>query len=267
LQAFLPLLIVPVVLIMDVPQRILELFNKTNVKLSELEWYWRIVLALGKWPLIVVVLFFIYHAIRKHNKEELLKQNLGLIVWHSYFGYWFCRYVLNYQIVSLTRVPIPVQFELVWKGLFKKYEYMEGVTESNNTDNITVENIQSEPYTPTVNLILSDTYPLDDWKSKIPASTINYSTIIINRSGERGVRYYSKEFVANVAMAVHNLPCTVININIFGTVNAAHVYHIVNEVFKTGGRDGLKQIKVFQQTSGSWAFEGDKYKVIRIGAQ
>lgn len=266
-QAFLPLLLVPVILILDVPQRFFDLLKQSNVQVSSLEWYWQLLLHLGNWAIIIVALFFIYRAIRKHNEEEALKQNLKVIVWHSYPGYWFCRHILNYQIISLTRVPIPVQFELVWKDLFKKYECMDNVTEKTDYDNISVEILQAEPYTSTVNLILADTYPLDNWKAKIYAPTISYSTIIVNRNGERGVRYYSKEFISKIATTVHELPATVTDINVFATINAAHVYHIVNEVFKTGGRDGIKRIRIYQQTSGTWVFEGKKYKEIQIGAQ
>lgn len=267
-QAFLPLLLIPVVLILDVPQRFFDLLKQSNVQVSSLEWYWQILLHLGNWAIIILVLFFIYRSIRKHNKKDVLKQNIpNTIVWHTYPGYLFCRYILNYQTVSLARVPIPVQFELVWKNLFKKYECMENVTEKTDSDNISVETLQSEPYTSTVNLILADTYPLDDWKAKIPATATTFTTIIINRNGERGVRYYSKEYVSRIATTVHGLPATVTDINIFATINAAHVYHIVNEVFKTGGRDNLKRIKVYQQTSGTWVFEGKKYKEIKIGAQ
>lgn len=265
-QALLPLLVIPAVILLDLPQRFFDLLKQGNVAISSLEWYWQLILNLGNWAIIVVLLPIIYHLIRKHNKEDVLKQNLVVIVWHSYPGYWFCRYILNYQTVSLTRVPIPVQFELVWNKLFKKYEFMDGVTEKTDSDNISVETLQAEPYTSTVNLILADTYPLDDWKAKVPAHTISYSTIIISRSGERGVRYYSKDFVSKIATSYHDLPATVTDINIFATINAAHVYHIVNEVFKTGGRDNQKRIRVYQQTSGTWVFEGKQYKEIKIGA-
>lgn len=268
MQTILPLILIPVVLILDVPQRITDALAKANVEVKDLDTIWRIAIGLGKWPLIVVALFFIYRAIRKHNKDDVLRQNIpNTIVWHSFFGYWMCRYALNYQTISLTRVPIPVQFELVWKNLFKKYECMENVTEKTDSDNISVETLQSEPYTSTVNLILADTYPLDDWRAKIPAQTTTFTTIIINRNGERGVRYYSKEYVSKIAASIHELPATVTDINIFATINAAHVYHIVNEVFKTGGRDNQKRIRVYQQTSGTWVFERKKYKEIKIGAQ
>ena len=112
-QAFLPLLLIPTVLLIDVPQKVKGVLEQANVTVSSLEWYWQLILNLGNWAIIAVLLFFAYKAIRKHNNHEVLKQNLDVIVWHSYLGYWFCRYILNYQTISLTRVPIPVQFELV----------------------------------------------------------------------------------------------------------------------------------------------------------
>ena len=146
-------------------------------------------------------------------------------------------------------------------GWFTDYEAMEGVTEKEKgTDEIKVEKFQDEPTTSSINLVLADTYPLN-WKEKLPANLLNLTTIAVERVGEKGVRYYSPDFVAEISKVVHGLSLNVITINLFATINAAHSYHIVNEVFKTGGRDSLKHLKVYEQTKGSWVFEG-KYKQI-----
>lgn len=261
-QTFLTLLLIPAIILLNAPQRIKDILIQTNVDISELKWYVRVAIELGKWPLICFALFFIYRAIRKANKESVLKQNLpNKIVWHTMAGYWFCRFILNYQNISLTRVPIPMQFKLSWTGWFSNYEYMEGVTEKEKgKDDIKVEKNNDEPITSTINLVLADTYPLR-WKEKLPADLLNLTTIVIERDGEKGVRYYSPDFVAEVSKVVHNFPVNVVTINLFATINAAHSYHIVNEVFKTGGRDSLKHLKVYEQSTGSWVFEG-KYKKI-----
>ena len=264
-QLLIPLFIIPIVLVIDVPQVIINNLNKTNVKVTELEWYWRLILFLGNWPFIIVVLFFIYLWIRKYNKKnEVLKQNLSVIVWHSYFGYWICRYLLNYQVVSLTRVPIPVQFNLVWRGIFKKYEYMDGVDEmGRGEDTINVRVINSESKSPSINLLLIDTYSLDS-DSIIDLSKSRLRTIVIERVSEKGVRYYSHDFVAKISNIIHSLPQSIDEVNIFATVNSAHVYNIVNNVFKTGGRDGIKVVRVYEQTKGTWNFDGRNIE-IRIG--
>ena len=152
-QTFLPLLIIPVVILTNLSQRSFALLKQGNVSVSRLEWYLQLLLNLGNWAIILVGILFTYMAIRKRNKKEILKQTIpNMIVWHSYPGYVFCRHFLNYQIISLTRVPIPVQFELVWRGLFKKYECMDGVTEKTDADNVSIEILQKEPYTSTINL-------------------------------------------------------------------------------------------------------------------
>ena len=265
-QLFFPLLVVPIVFFFDIPEMIKECLTKANVNIIELDWYWRVVIGHGKWPLIIVALLLIYRAIRKRNKDEILKQNLDRIVWHSYLGYWACRYLLNYQKISLTRVPIPVQFKLVWENIFKEYEYMEGVTEKAvGTDAVNVRRFSEFPVTMTVNIVLADTYPID-WKEKLPAFVLDNTTVVIDHVSTKGVRYYSQDFVDKVATTVHDLPNDVIEINVFATLNAANMYHIVNNVFRTGGRDKTKRIRIYEQTKDSWVFEGKKYVEIKTGA-
>ena len=72
MQAILPLLLIPVVLILDVPQRITDALTKANVEVKDLDTIWRIAIGLGKWPLIIVALFFIYRAIRtdRNTRED-----------------------------------------------------------------------------------------------------------------------------------------------------------------------------------------------------
>ena len=260
-QLLLPLLVIPTILLLNAPMRIIDVLNKSDVEVSQLDWYWQVAIGLGKWPLIVITLYFLYRYIRKTNKEEVLQQSIEVIVWHSYAGYWVCRYILNYQTISLIRVPIPVQFKLVWRGIFKKYEYMDNITEKEKgTDKIDRTFFNDEPITDTVNLVLADTYPLE-WKEKLPESVLNYTTIVIDRLSEKGVRYYSRDFVDMITRTVHEMPRSVKEINFFATINAAHVYHIVNETFKTGGRDGMRRIRIYQQTSGLWVFEGKNIEI------
>lgn len=246
------------------PELIIRLINGAAVYLSDLPWFLRVIIGFGRLGFAVFTIATVYYyLIWKPNLDKCLRQNISdLSVWHSYFGYWVCRYVFNYQTISLTRVPIPVQFQLVWKGIFEKYEYMENVTEKTDDDSVSVEMIQTDPYTSTVNLILCDTYRLDNWQELIPASATSLSTIVIQRNDVEGVRYYSKEFITTIMKIFRSLPATVTDINVFATVNTAHVYHLVNEVLKTG-RNKLNIVTVYQQTS-NWDFNGKK-TTIKIG--
>lgn len=51
-QTFLPLLLIPAIILLDAPQRIKDILIQTNVDISELKWYVRVAIELGKWPLI-----------------------------------------------------------------------------------------------------------------------------------------------------------------------------------------------------------------------
>ena len=257
-QTILPLIFCPLVLLININ----GLLAKADVSVKDLDVVWRIIIGLGKPVLVIAIMFLYCNTIRKVNKGTVLKQNVpNKIVWHTMAGYWFCRYILSFQKVSLTRVPIPMQFKLVWSDWFTDYEIMDGVAEKEKgTDNINVKKFNDDQVTSTVNLVLADTYPLN-WKEKLPADLLNLTTIVIERGGEKGVRYYSPDFVAEISRIVHELPINVVGVNLFATINAANSYHIANEVFKTGGRDNLKHLRVYEQSKDNWVFEG-KYKKI-----
>ena len=201
--------------------------------------------------------------IRSSNKDFILKQTLtNKIVWHTYYGYLLCSQWLNYKEISLTRVPIPMQFKLICNSVFKKYHYMEGVREMEaGTDVVKVEKFNSEEVTPTVNLVLADTYPLN-WREQLPEPVINLTTIVIDRSNGDRSRYYSPDFVRRIVTEMRNLPAHVVTINLFATTNAAHSYYIATEVFSTGGRDSIKSLIVYEQSNcNGRKFEGEKYVI------
>jgi hypothetical protein len=246
----------------NLPEIAKNVLADASVQMSELDPKWRLAIGFGRWVFAIVVVVGLWFVIKYFNKDYVLKQNISNdIVWHTYFDYWFCRYFLSIKKLSLTRMPIPMQFKLVWKDLFLEYDYMDGITEKEEAkDKVKVERFQDNPLTSTVNLVLADTYPLD-WKSKLPASVLNLTTIVIDRTGEKGTRYYSRDFVKKISSTVHDLPNNVTTINLFATINAAHCYHITKEVFMTGGRDSLKHLVVYEQSKGSWVFEGKNIKV------
>ncbi len=188
--------------------------------------------------------------IRSWNEEHVLKQTLtNKIVWHSYYGYLFCNRILNYKKVSLTRVPIPMQFKLVCNNAFEEFKCEEGVCDKKmGTDNVRVKIFNDEKITPTVNLVLADTYPLN-WRKQIPETVINFTTIIVDRSNDDRSRYYSPDFISRITREVRSLPEYVNTINLFATINTKHSYHIAMEVFSTGGRDGIKSLNVYEQSN------------------
>lgn len=235
-----------------------------SVKEDELTVLQRVILSFKKGGVFLALFLFFFWFVRKHNKEQILKQNLSVVVWHFYWGYWFCRYVMNYQTVSLTRVPIPVQFKLVWKGLFNSYVY-DGIVEK-QSERIHFKRFNDDIITTTINLVLADTYSID-WRAKLPETVLKFTTIEISRVGQPGVRIYNPDYVAKINEVIHLLPHNVTSVNVFATTNPAHVEHIVKEVFKTGGRDYIKSLRIFQQSEKTWIFEGKKYIDIKTGVK
>lgn len=248
----------------NVPAFLRKLLLESEIRVSDLNTLWKFAFGTGRIVFTFIVFALVLLFFRKNNKDAILKQTLpNKIVWHSYAGYWYCRYILNYQTVSLTRVPIPVQFKLVYNDLFKKYKFNDGISDKERgTDNITSKlyNIPNGQMSETINLVLADTYPLD-WKTKLPPSVLQLTTIVIDRSNEDRTRYYSPDFVSAIVTIVRGLPANVHSINLFATINPAHCYHITKEVFMTGGRDSINTLRVYEQSKSSWLFEG-KYEKI-----
>lgn len=254
-QLILPLVLFPVFLSVGVKR----LLFMGGLEVSDLEPNRRFIANLGDAPVAIVLVAICFIFIRKYNKDKVLKQNLSVMVWHTYLGYWVCRSFLNYRKVSLVRVPIPVQFKLVFKGIFDEYDF--GAVEKNKVDSedIRCEQFNDDPVTNNVNLVLMDTYPLE--LNSLPPTVINLTTIVIDRPERGGGRCFSKPFVDAVNTAVHALPPHVDTVNVFSTLNPAHVHYIAERVFKTGGRDNIKWVCVYQQTEGKWVFKGSNIKV------
>lgn len=247
--------IVPIVFIFDIAGQILNLLKVTNIQLKELDVEYRISLGIGNPGLGILLFILLLLYIRKCNKGCILKQNTKVIAWHTFAGYWFCCRILNYRIISLTRVPIPVQFRLVFADLFDEYQFMDGVTELEKPDNVRVEALQDYDDPTIANVFLADTYQIEDWKSKLPSSEKLHHTIIVDRSSKERGRYYSKEYVSEIRSAICHLPNTVNRINLFATINAAHCYHITREAFMTGGSDHFNTLRVYEQNKQTWKFE------------
>ena len=266
LQTLILLAVLALNYFINIPEFMQKQLIDAKIPISDLNVYWRFAIGKGRFFLGAIILCFLLWYIRKNNKGEVLKQTLpDAIVWHTYAGYWYCRYFLNYQTISLTRVPIPMQFKLVYKELFKKYLFMDGITEkTRGTDKVNVVCHQNGNalISTTINLVLADTYPLD-WKTQLPSSVHNLTTYVINRSSEDRTRYYSPDFVSTVTFVVRHLPSHVVAVNIFATINPAHCYHIIREVFMTGGRDSIKTLSVYEQSKGNWKFEGKNVTIFK----
>lgn len=229
------------------------IFDNTTVDFDNVKYYY--IMKMGNGVIgIILMLFVLFNIVRKSNEDFCLNKG-NYFHEHSYLGYLFCAKVLGYKKCSLVRVPIYMQFRLVIRDTFN--EYLVGQDEDYNF--VEDEDIQtngiSDSYTSSVNLVLSDTYPIS--KGMLPASTSNLSTIWIVRTDSRKMlRAFSKKYCNTIKEIVSGLPNNVETINLYSTINPKHSLWIANNVFKMAGRNQVKVLKVYPQPNknGNWNF-------------
>ncbi len=229
------------------------IFANTQVDFDNVIYYY--VMKMGNGVIgIILMLLLLFKCIRKSNKNYCLNRG-NYYHEHFYLGYLFCAKVLGYKKCSLVRTPIYMQFKLVINDTFNEYS----VGEEDDYNVVEDENIEvrgiSDLCTSSVNLVLSDTYPI--LKGMLPASTSNLSTIwIVRTASKKMIRTFSKSFCATTKEIVSGLPNNVETIHLFSTLNPKHSLWIANNVFKMAGRCQVKALKVFQQShkSGNWNF-------------
>lgn len=192
-------------------------------------------------PLVLTIAIWIL--IRKIFKNKLFN-NWGNLYYDIPYCIYFIagKFILNYGVVSLVRVPQPLQFKIVSKNIFSKI-VEEGFSEVENEEiNVTSNNV---PYGETVNLVLSDTFLV--LPSSLPNLIEDNYTVYITRNldGDPN-RKFSPEFVSAVRREVEKFSGVASVVNIFPYINGDHTKHITENCFKVGGRNAIKKIKVYQ---------------------
>jgi len=240
-------------LIFDFASIIRSIFEEKTVDFDTVKYYWLMKLGNGVIG-IALMLVFLFTILRVYNNKKLLNKG-QLYHDHFYIGYLFCAKVLGYKKCSLVRVPIPMQVKLIIRDTFDEYDYGEDIDYKNfENENITVEGPVGD-YTSTINLVLSDTYPIT--RGMLPASTSNLSTVWVLRDNkENATRVYSSKFYEEVRNIVQKLPSNVYRINLYSTLNPKHCWWITRNVFKQGGRSNIRALTVFPQPykNGNWNF-------------
>ncbi len=210
---------------------------------------------------IVMSLYFLFHFVRKWNKETVLnKRN----IYHNkpYWWYWICSKVLGYHKCNLILVPIYTQYKLILRDTFDEYPFEESLfpQEKREIDvyrNLNKENVCEKE----INLIIQDTYPINE--NQIPSRLKMNNTISIKRSSNHfGERIYCKELVDNVVEEIRTLDNN-IKLNIFSTTNPKNTYEIVKKAIGLAERGNVKNVYVFQQNNkGMRAFKDKAYRII-----
>lgn len=196
--------------------------------------------------------------VRKWNKEYMFNKG-DEYKNYPYFWYWTCAKFLGYSECNLILVPIYMQFKLILRDTFCKYYC--GELDRKSDDIISVQKLNFTGALNEVNIIISDTYPIEE--NQIPIGKRSKPTIIISRDNAVDHnRYDSPELVQNVVNEVRNLPINIKKVNIYATTNTHNTREIVQNAFKLGERSNIDLIIVFQQErTGNRKFE-KKGKVV-----
>lgn len=197
--------------------------------------------------------------IRKLNKECMFNKG-DEYKNYPYIWYWICAKILGYSECNLILVPVYMQFKLVIKDTFEKY-YCGNMNRKEN-DVVSVNQINYSNASNEVNLMISDTYPLNI--NQMPVSKRGKPTILVSRDNitDRN-RYDSPELVQAIVNEVRNLPQHFRKINIYASTNPQNTMKIAQDAFKVGERGNLDLVTVFPQkgAADNWKFE-KKGKII-----
>lgn len=203
--------------------------------------------------IVIIIYAWLILRIRKSNRGYTLNGNNGFkyLHEHAYWEYLAAYYVLGVEKCKLIRVPIPMQFKVILQSPFTQYSYTEETHDREEEPNSNISifykgKLGPEDYE--MNLVLSDTYRIDLQK-QLPKAVAVRKTLYISRSSEDKTRVHSRKFVESVLNEVRKLPESVDELHIFATMNPWNTYEIVNEVFKTGGRDSIGRLYVYYQSS------------------
>jgi len=207
------------------------------------------------WGILGTIL--IYYAIKRANKNKLF--NTGA-KYNDYplWIYWVAARILGYVKVSLIRVPIYLQYQLLFKDFFPQVVVDDEVERREQAIEIIKRNM--DEVSNEINLVLIDSYEIKE--EEIPFDKVHLPTIII-RSGNQidSNRSINPEFIKEVRK-VTNIYCrTYSQLNVFSTTNTNHNKTIVNKCFKNGSRTGFVNIIVYQASRTNYVFN-EGYKVL-----
>ena len=206
--------------------------------------------------LCIIVCIFI----RKLNENKRLNSGNHYHV-HSYAYYWICFYILGFKQCSLILVPIYMQIKLIINEVFPDFYYGEDAFYKEEQENDTLIKVteynSNNADTELVNIIVSDTYPIE--LKSIPQLYASNYTIHIERTDNQNskARVYSPALIEVLNNQICKLRGTR-KINLFATLNPKNLYYISNNTFKKADRTNIVHLSVFTQNAGSandWKFD------------
>lgn len=248
-------------IIIDLPKLFEEYLNN-NFLTPDNFFSYLIVLIISKGKIFtwIMVVLLILKFIRSYNKKsELIMNESNIYHSYSYGWYWFCSKILGIKQCNLVLVPIYMQFKLIIRKTFKEFPLNENEYPIIDNETINIKKSNTSESQNKVNLILEDTYSIDD--KQIPPLKQNLFTIKISRNnGKSYGRHFNEKFIEETINVVRGLQ-SVSEMNIYATTNPLNTKHIAQRVFALADRGNIEHLYVFQQdNSGARVFRNG-YKI------
>lgn len=199
----------------------------------------------GEYVAAIILFFLAFLKIRKYNKEFVMNQKN---IYHNYplAWYYYCAKMLGIKKCNLVLVPIYMQFQLVIQNVFDEFPLDEkDYPVLNDESNCSVSEINQTDNNSEINLILEDTYLVNE--KQLPFEKRKLPTIKVSRNdGQSMERHFSQKFVKAIINEVRKLPEGV-HVNVYATTNPMNTMYIAKRVFKIADRGNVKHLYVFQQ--------------------
>ena len=199
---------------------------------------------------ISIVILFLF---RFFFKEKTFNNSGNLYYDFPYLVFYVAGKILNYKKIDLVQVPVWLQYKIVIDNTFNHIDYGVGLKKIEDEHVVETKNNFDETSIKEINLILSDTFEVKF--ESIPIDKHDLPTITIKRNIEGDKeRKYSPEFINKVRNIVveYNDSCEVINI--YSYTNTQHNFLIAKDCFKTGYRNLLKKINIYQPDKKTFTF-------------
>lgn len=203
---------------------------------------------------------FVFMILRKNNEGRRLNSGNHYHV-HTYVYYWVCSHILGFKNCSLILVPVYMQIKLIINEVFPEFYYGDDSfykEEQRKEDLVRISEYNTNNSdAELVNIIVSDTYPID--LKSIPQIYLSNYTICIERIDNQCSK--SRVYSPALVEALNNQICKLSGsrkINLFATTNPKNLYFIANNSFKKAGRTNITNLYVFTQNNGSlndWKFD------------
>lgn len=200
-----------------------------------------------------------WKCITSFNSEKLLFNGGDFYKNYPYWLYFVSSKLLGFKYCTLKNVPIWLQFKLLLNNLFVNFLTGDNLDEDSNQfeedlNEPVVDVINSTIKTNSIDLILSDTYPIT--QDQLPKFSKGHYSIEIARTNQpNGNRMVNYKFVNKIQEMIYKLPKEIDTLNIYATTNPMHNKLIVQKILSLGNRTQIKHINVAQQNSRSWKFD------------